>query len=109
MAANTAPEINMSLRNEARRIFYIPISEPSELTMRKYCLYDEKTGSILRYANGMPKYKGYDLSGSLVKEMPAILYKCKKEFAKYYGNRTLILPDAVYNYMLEQCGSNAVD
>lgn len=111
VGANTPPEVNMDARNEARRLFYIELSEPSVETMRKYCVYDEETGTIERYANGMPKFKGYDLAGKMVEEMPHILYKCKQAFDKLvptpYTN--IVFPPEVFQYMYDRCGSDEVD
>lgn len=110
IGANTPPNINMYNRNEARRIFYIPMHEPSEKTMRKYCVSDEN-GHIKRYANGMPIYNGYNLKAGLIKEMPAIMYKCRLAFEKLSKgtHNTIILPDECFNMMMERCGSDDMD
>lgn len=111
IAANTPPQVNMNNRNEARRLFYVPLSDPSESTMRKFCEYDPTTGKILRRANGMPKYKSYDLTSKLVAEMPHIMDKCKVEFDKYCPapHKTLLLPDECFNLMMDKCGSDEID
>lgn len=108
VGSNTPPEVNMLAYNEARRIFYIPLHEPSINTMRKYCQTDSN-GNIMRYKNGMPMYNGYPLADKLVAEMPHILYKCKKMYDKYYGHGTLMLPESVFDYMLDKLSSNMVD
>lgn len=110
IAANTAPNIDLYNRNEGRRIFYIPMHEPSEKTMAKYCVTDEN-GKIKRYATGMPVYNGYNLKAGLIKEMPAIMHKCKLAFEELTKGtyNTLILPDECFNLMLERCGSDEAD
>ena len=111
IAANTPPQVNMNNRNEARRLFYVPLSDPSENTMRKFCEFDPETGKILRRANGMPKYKSYDLKKKLIAEMPNIMYKCKIAFDKICPApyKTLMLPDECFNLMLDKCGSDEID
>ena len=110
IGANTPPNINLYNRNEARRIFYVPMHEPSEATMRKYCVCDEQ-GHIKRYATGMPVYNGYNLKAGLIREMAAIMYKCRVAFEKMAAgtHNTIILPDACFNMMLDRCGSDEMD
>lgn len=109
VGANTPPEVNMANRNEARRIFFIPLSEPSQKTMQKYCEFDKKTGEILRRSNGMPVFTGYNLCDKLVQEMPHILYKCYEAWKQYYKNGVIVLPTEVFDDMMDRLGSNEVD
>ena len=57
------------------------MQEPSVKTLRKFYVTDEK-GNFIRDPNGNRINNGYDLTGGLVREMPAILYKCKQAFER---------------------------
>ena len=57
------------------------MQEPSVKTLRKFYVTDEN-GEFLLDPNGHKINNGYDLTSGLVREMPAILYKCKAEFEK---------------------------
>lgn len=111
IAANLPPSINMNNRNEARRILYIKLNEPSYDVMKKYCQVDEKTKTILRYKNNMPKYKSYDLEADLINEMTGILFKCKQCFEKICPPpyKTLEIPEACYDLMSDECTSYDLD
>jgi hypothetical protein len=81
IAANEAPDVNFDARNEARRCLYIKMQEPSvEVQKKFYFLNDD--GSFVLDAEGRKINNGYDLTGGLLREMPAILYKCKQAFER---------------------------
>jgi len=81
IASNESPNVNFDNRNESRRCMYIKMQEPSVKTLRKFYVTNEK-GEFILDPNGHKINNGYDLTGGLVREMPAILYKCKAEFEK---------------------------
>lgn len=81
IAANEAPDVNFDARNEARRCLYIKMQEPSEAVQKKFYFLNED-GSFALDAEGRKINNGYDLTGGLLKEMPAILYKCKQAFER---------------------------
>lgn len=81
IAANDAPDVNFDAANEARRCLYIKMQTPSIDTLKKFCFTDD-SGNLVRDCNGRLINNGYDLTSGLVKEMPAILYKCRKVFEK---------------------------
>ena len=54
---------------------------PSEKTLRKFSVLN-KDGSFRLDSKGRRINNGYDLAGGLLKEMPAILYKCQQVFFK---------------------------
>ena len=76
VAANIPPAINLNNINETRRILYIPMTEPDEEVMKRYCETNAH-GQIVRHSSGQPKFKSYDLAGKLFEEMPAILAMTK--------------------------------
>lgn len=81
IAANEAPDVNFDARNEARRCLYIKMQEPSVEVQKKFYFLNED-GSFATDAEGRKINNGYDLTGGLLKEMPAILYKCKQAFER---------------------------
>lgn len=81
IAANEAPDVNFDARNEARRCLYIKMQEPSVEVQKKFYFLNED-GSFTLDAEGRKINNGYDLTGGLLAEMPAILYKCKEAFAR---------------------------
>lgn len=81
IAANEAPDVNFDARNEARRCLYIKMQEPSEAVQKKFYFLNED-GSFALDSEGRKINNGYDLTGGLLKEMPAILYKCKQAFER---------------------------
>lgn len=81
IAANEAPDVNFDARNEARRCLYIKMQEPSVEVQKKFYFLNED-GSFVLDAEGRKINNGYDLTGGLLKEMPAILYKCKEAFER---------------------------
>ena len=112
IGANKPPEIKLNATNETRRVLYVPMSDPDEAVMRKYCEYDKATGKILRHSTGQPIFKSYDLKGKLKLEMPYIMAKCKLEFDKYckppYNQMTV--PPEAFELMVNKCegGQNLV-
>lgn len=81
IAANEAPDVNFDARNEARRCLYIKMQEPSVEVQKKFYFLNED-GSFALDGEGRKINNGYDLTGGLLKEMPAILYKCKQAFER---------------------------
>ena len=81
VAANEAPDVNFDARNEARRCLYIKMQEPSEEVQKKFYFLNED-GTFATDPEGRKINNGFDLTGGLLKEMPAILYKCKQAFEK---------------------------
>lgn len=81
IAANEAPDVNFDARNEARRCLYIKMQEPSVEVQKKFYFLNED-GSFATDAEGRKINNGYDLTGGLLREMPAILYKCKQAFER---------------------------
>lgn len=81
IAANEAPDVNFDARNEARRCLYIKMQEPSVEVQKKFYFLNED-GSFALDSEGRKINNGYDLTGGLLKEMPAILYKCKQAFER---------------------------
>lgn len=81
IAANEAPDVNFDARNEARRCLYIKMQEPSVEVQKKFYFLNED-GSFALDSEGRKINNGYDLTGGLLQEMPAILYKCKKAFER---------------------------
>ena len=81
IAANEAPDVNFDARNEARRCLYIKMQEPSEAVQKKFYFLNED-GSFALDSEGRKINNGYDLTGGLLAEMPAILYKCKQAFER---------------------------
>lgn len=81
IAANEAPDVNFDARNEARRCLYIKMQEPSVEVQKKFYFLNED-GSFALDSEGRKINNGYDLTGGLLKEMPAILYKCKEAFER---------------------------
>lgn len=81
IAANEAPDVNFDARNEARRCLYIKMQEPSEEVQKKFYFLNED-GSFALDSEGRKINNGYDLTGGLLNEMPAILYKCKEAFER---------------------------
>lgn len=81
IAANEAPDVNFDARNEARRCLYIKMQEPSETVQKKFYFLNED-GSFALDSEGRKINNGYDLTGGLLEEMPAILYKCKQAFER---------------------------
>lgn len=79
IAANEAPDVNFDARNEARRCLYIKMQEPSLEVQKKFYFLNED-GSFALDSEGRKINNGYDLTGGLLEEMPAILYKCKQAF-----------------------------
>jgi hypothetical protein len=59
----------------------------------------------------MPKYKSYDLEADLINEMTGILFKCKQSFEKLCPSpyKTLEIPEACYDLMLNECTSDDLD
>ena len=81
IAANESPDVNFDAENEARRCLYIKMRTPSEKTLRKFSVLN-KDGSFRLDSKGRRINNGYNLTGGLLKEMPAILYKCQQVFFK---------------------------
>ena len=81
IAANDAPDVNFDAANERRRCLYIKMQKPSIKTLKKFCVTDD-SGELVHDCNGRLINNGYDLASGLVKEMPAILYKCRQAFER---------------------------
>lgn len=81
IAANEAPDVNFDARNEARRCLYIKMQEPSVEVQKRFYFLNED-GTFALDSEGRKINNGYDLTGGLLKEMPAILYKCKQAFER---------------------------
>lgn len=81
IAANDAPDVNFDNRNEARRCLYIKMCEPPEHIQKKFYFTDDN-GEFVRDNEGRKINNGYDLEGSLLSEMPHILFKCKQAFER---------------------------
>ena len=79
MAANSAPDVNFSNKNEARRCVYIKMHEPP-IEIQKKIYFLNPDGSFQLDAEGNKINNGFPLKKMLIDEMPAILYKCKKVF-----------------------------
>lgn len=79
MAANSAPDVNFSNKNEARRCVYIKMHEPPVEIQKKIYFLNED-GSFQLDAEGNKINNGFPLKQMLIDEMPAILFKCKKVF-----------------------------
>jgi len=106
IAANDAPDVNFDAANEARRCLYIKMRKPSIKTMKKFCVTDD-SGELVYGWNGQPINNGYDLTSGLVKEMPAILYKCRQAFEKVcHAPYSVILPQ---RQQQELAGINCMD
>ncbi len=80
IASNSAPDVDFSNPNEARRCLYIKMGKPTDEAAKKRMYFLDKDGNILIGKNGHPQHNGYDLKAALVNEMPHILYKCKEAF-----------------------------
>lgn len=81
MAANSAPDVNFSNKNEARRCIYIKMHEPP-IEIQKKIYFLNPDGTFQRDAEGNKINNGFPLKQMLIEEMPCILYKCKKVFEK---------------------------
>ena len=81
MAANSAPDVNFSNKNEARRCIYIKMHEPP-LEIQKKIYFLNPDGSFQLDAEGNKINNGFPLKKMLIEEMPSILYKCKQVFDK---------------------------
>lgn len=79
MAANSAPDVNFSNKNEARRCVYIKMHEPP-IDIQKKIYFLNEDGSFQLDAEGNKINNGFPLKKMLIDEMPAILYKCRKVF-----------------------------
>ena len=81
IAANEAPDVNFDARNEARRCLYIKMQEADVEVQKKFYFLNED-GTFATDAEGRKINNGFDLTGGLLTEMPAILYKCKQAFER---------------------------
>lgn len=79
MAANSAPDVNFSNANEARRCIYIKMQEPP-IEVQKQIYFTNPDGSFQLDAEGNRMNNGFPLKEKLLEEMPCILFKCKKVF-----------------------------
>ena len=109
VGANCPPEVNLHQNNASTRLAYIPMDPPTEAQLRSYCV-TTSDGSIRRYSDGTPMYKGSAFDVELLKEMPHILHKCRQFYeALCPTGREMIIPEGAYNRMLQDCGSVAGD
>jgi len=81
VASNIAPYININAHNERTRVLYIPLLEPTEDQLTKYCKLD-KRGRVMRYENGAPMVIGGNLQHELYMEMEAFLHSCRPDYEK---------------------------
>lgn len=81
MAANSAPDVNFSNKNEARRCIYIKLHEPP-IEVQKKIYFLNPDGSFQLDAEGNKMNNGFPLKQMLIDEMPCILFKCKEAFDK---------------------------
>lgn len=81
MAANSAPDVNFSNKNEARRCVYIKMHEPP-IEIQKKIYFLNPDGTFQLDAEGNKINNGFPLKKMLIEEMPSILYKCRKVFEK---------------------------
>lgn len=79
IAANTAPDVNFSNANEARRCVYIRMCKPPEEVQKKI-YFTNPDGSFQLDAEGNKINNGFPLEEMLIEEMPHILFKCRKKF-----------------------------
>lgn len=79
IASNIAPYINTNAHNERTRILYVPLTEPTEEQLRKYCRLSS-AGEIMRYHSGAPMVIGGNLQQELLLEMEGFLYSCRKDY-----------------------------
>lgn len=79
MAANSAPDVNFSNKNESRRCIYIKMHEPP-IEVQKQIYFLNPDGTFQLDAEGHKINNGYPLKKMLIEEMPCILYKCRKVF-----------------------------
>ena len=79
MASNSAPDVNFSNKNEARRCVYIKMHEPP-IEIQKKIYFLNEDGSFQLDAEGNKINNGFPLKKMLIDEMPAILFKCRKVF-----------------------------
>ena len=79
MASNSAPDVNFSNKNEARRCIYIKMHEPP-IEIQKKIYFLNSDGSFQLDAEGNKINNGFPLKKMLIEEMPCILYKCRKVF-----------------------------
>ena len=81
MASNSAPDVNFSNQNEARRCVYIKMIEPP-IEVQKQIYFTKEDGSFELDEEGNKINNGYPLKQKLIEEMPYILHKCKAAFEK---------------------------
>lgn len=79
VASNLAPYININAHNERTRVLYIPLTQPTEDQLRKFCKLDQK-GQVVRYDNGSPVVVGGNLQQELYSEMEAFLASCETDY-----------------------------
>lgn len=110
IAANESPDVNFDAENESRRCLYIKMRTPSEKTLRKFSVLNED-GTFRLDSKGRRINNGYNLTEGLLKEMPAILYKCQQVFFKVSPPpySVIVQNNAQHSLAVEQCVDIDVD
>lgn len=104
IAANESPDVNFDAENEARRCLYIKMRTPSEKTLKKFSVLNPD-GSFRLDSKGRRINNGYNLTEGLLKEMPAILYKCQQVFFKVSPPpySVIVQNNVQHSLAVEQC------
>lgn len=104
IAANESPDVNFDAENESRRCLYIKMRTPSEKTLRKFSVLNPD-GSFRLDSKGRRINNGYNLTEGLLKEMPAILYKCQQVFFRVSPQpySVIVQNNAQHSLAVEQC------
>lgn len=109
VAANTPPDLKEYKQNALTRLAYIPLMPATDEQLKRYARVD-KSGNIMRQSDGTPIFTGSNMEEELIVEMPHILFKCQKEYARLCPNhREIQIPPKAHNVMLEECGSISGD
>lgn len=103
--SNVLPEIDLFARNEVSRVLYIPLSEPPEHVLKRYCEVGFD-GKVMRREDGTPIFVGGNLTADLLGEMPCFLTRCRADYATYCpSGQDIAIPQEMWSMMDRDCCS----
>ena len=105
IGSNTPPEVDLGARSEVTRLLYIPLQEPPERVMARYCKTDEQ-GHVIRQKDGTPIFLGGNLEDKLFSEIPAFLYQCQQDYKRLCPNRMdIVVSEKMWDVLNSRCPS----
>lgn len=103
--SNITPDVDLVARNEVSRLCFIPLSEPPEHILSRYCETD-LDGRVLRRRDGTPVFIGGNLEDELLSEMGAFLGRCRQDYEELCPHRQdIVVPEPMWELLVRDCAS----